>query len=798
MTNIEQLEDHLERCVVRLSGAAFLGTGFFVAPGLVLTCGHLVSEASSNNDPISIEYAGQSYPAQITKWSRGYSNLALLQVDNSMPEHPCVYLYETVNDNDDLFCYGYPFKTPVPQSVSFKSDGITDRRQLLLKLVYACGSQSYSLDGAPVLNRTSGTVCGILRWSRADGTANRHRSTSFEFYQAGIDVLSWFLGQQHPKYQDVSTCKSRLQETREKERHGKTADTSAKRSETLEHLDKIALSELHIPFDTLCMIDGSVVPTHTIFTTFPELKNNQQAFHSTTSTWANHLTPFQQRKVGIPEPKKQTEETKGSGKSSEAEPGNRVYGTGKKWAVLVGVNTYDDHHNYSSLSICVQDVEAIRKQLIASGFEKDCITVLMDNAGQKPTRGEIIAALTARAGVTQPNDLILFYYSGHGEAKDGESYLVARDGRYMNLSSTAVSISIIKEILQDPSTTKARAKVMILDACHAGASIGKGAEPMSEEFINRVFEEAEGLAILSSCKKQERSYPWLANRRSAFTHFLLEALQGKADYGDKGFVTVQDVNKYLKDKVEAWASGRSIKQTPTLFAEMAGDIMLVKYRSRPSDLTDPNVQILLDKIKHMFYYQRSLPGDVEKWYRDVAQARPDDIITASEILEHASAQPPGNPSSLGKFIGIILGGIDMSEACVTIEFVEHVFDMAAKSLKEDIAVLDEHSGKWLQTSSGDHCIEESINILDSMKKYMGQVVGILGQPEYVGLFFGPEELLNAVDDLIYWLKELDWQFTTRRRVTPEVQREVNRYLSDVRTYAESCLRVLERMSDRGV
>ena len=100
---------------------------------------------------------------------------------------------------------------------------------------------------------------------------------------------------------------------------------------------------------------------------------------------------------------------------------------------------------------------------------------------------------------------------------------------------------------------------------------------MSAQFIRRVFEEAEGFAILASCKQGQLSYEWRAHECSVFTHFLLEALVGKADREEKGFVTVQDANRHVTDGIKLWASQNNISQTPTLQYEVVGDIILAHY-----------------------------------------------------------------------------------------------------------------------------------------------------------------------------------------------------------------------------
>lgn len=256
-------------------------------------------------------------------------------------------------------------------------------------------------------------------------------------------------------------------------------------------------------------------------------------------------------------------------------PAGPQFGAGKKWAVLVGINQYEDAANYGSLSVCVKDVEAVAGRLDACGYVRP--NVLTDNTpGRPPTRNQIIAALRAAADATEPDDLLLFYFSGHGDVADGDGYLVSRDAFRNALSDTAISIVRVEQIMR---AARARAKVLILDACHSGADIpGKGPLVMTEQFIKQVYEQAEGLAILGSCKQGELSYERDEKDLSAFTHYLLEGLSGAADMVGKNFVTVQDASAYVSSGVKQWAVAHTRTQTPTLSYEVAGDIILADYR----------------------------------------------------------------------------------------------------------------------------------------------------------------------------------------------------------------------------
>jgi hypothetical protein len=246
-----------------------------------------------------------------------------------------------------------------------------------------------------------------------------------------------------------------------------------------------------------------------------------------------------------------------------------------RWAVLVGINEYDDS-SYGRLQVCAKDAEAVCEVLVSSGFRRDQVRLLTDSSDHLPTRVRILESTKVVADATEPDDLLLFYFSGHGDVYNGEPYLVSRDASQPVLSDTAVPISRLIQMVEE---APARAKVIVLDACHSGAKIdAKAIRPMSEAFIRRVFEESEGIVVLASCKQGELSYEWPERGRSVFTHYLLEALEGHGDRDGKGFVTVQDVNHYVANGVKRWAVQNGRSQNPTFQASIVGDIPLARYQ----------------------------------------------------------------------------------------------------------------------------------------------------------------------------------------------------------------------------
>jgi len=167
----EQLIELLRRCTVRLSVSGGHGTGFFVAPGTILSCAHVVKLAQEAGKSVTAYWNGQSYTASIERYLAEthpelqmlYPDLALLKVDK-LSDHPCVYLHEEAHLGDKFYSYGYIDDYKGGDSSTFENEGWTDERKLLLKL--KAGQAQAGLSGSPVLNLRTGGVCGVMKRSR--------------------------------------------------------------------------------------------------------------------------------------------------------------------------------------------------------------------------------------------------------------------------------------------------------------------------------------------------------------------------------------------------------------------------------------------------------------------------------------------------------------------------------------------------------------------------------------------------------------------------------------------------------
>jgi CHASE2 domain-containing sensor protein len=164
---MNQLENLLQQCTVKLTipGRQGWGTGFFVAPGSILTCAHVVDGAGES--PIQVMWNNQENWTQavvVRSLPKPY-DLALLKVALPIDDNPpCVYLNSEIQSRDPFYLFGYPDRDfPHGCPVTFGCEGLTGGDPKEIK--FALGQVRPGMSGSPLLNQRTGDVCGIVSYT---------------------------------------------------------------------------------------------------------------------------------------------------------------------------------------------------------------------------------------------------------------------------------------------------------------------------------------------------------------------------------------------------------------------------------------------------------------------------------------------------------------------------------------------------------------------------------------------------------------------------------------------------------
>ena len=166
----QTLDDLLNSCTVRIQTKSGHGTGFFVAPGLILTCAHVINTAYQKSTSISVHYEERTLPVQRIGsedvFSDPYPDLAMLRVD--FQDHPCVLLGTEYRAFVEFYSYGYTQDHSDGESTTVECEGIVVDGGTLIKLKE--GQVKPGASGSPLLNKKTGSVCGLINRTRGRGS----------------------------------------------------------------------------------------------------------------------------------------------------------------------------------------------------------------------------------------------------------------------------------------------------------------------------------------------------------------------------------------------------------------------------------------------------------------------------------------------------------------------------------------------------------------------------------------------------------------------------------------------------
>jgi hypothetical protein len=207
--------------------------------------------------------------------------------------------------------------------------------------------------------------------------------------------------------------------------------------------------------------------------------------------------------------------------------------------VLFGTPSYHDPGlpDVPVVANNVVDLAAVLTDPDLGGFDPaHCVTVPADVGVE-----EVGDLLTEAA--TEAEDLLLFYYSGHGKPADGEYYLCLARTKPDRLSFSALPFEAIRGAFR---RSRAKNQVIILDSCFSGRAI-KGALG-DDEVLHQL--EVAGVCMLTAASPTREALFLDGELHTAFTERLLHLLHtGLPDAGP--LLSLGDIYRALNRQLRA-------------------------------------------------------------------------------------------------------------------------------------------------------------------------------------------------------------------------------------------------------
>ncbi|TXF91726.1 peptidase C14 caspase catalytic subunit p20 [Neolewinella aurantiaca] len=231
----------------------------------------------------------------------------------------------------------------------------------------------------------------------------------------------------------------------------------------------------------------------------------------------------------------------------------------KVWAVVVGAARYTHMRTLLYTDDDAYQLAGFLRSIEGGALPDEQVRVLID---ENATHRNIIMAMREVYQRADENDVILFYFSGHG--LEGSFLPVDYDGYVNKLEHYQLKDALL--------ASRARHKLVIADACHSGSLAGRngdaqnaksggGTDATLNAYYSALNNAQASTALLLSSKGKEISLEDGGLRSGIFSHFLIRGMKGEADSNGDKLVSIQELFSYVHREVRQYTGNI---QTPTL------------------------------------------------------------------------------------------------------------------------------------------------------------------------------------------------------------------------------------------
>ena len=218
---------------------------------------------------------------------------------------------------------------------------------------------------------------------------------------------------------------------------------------------------------------------------------------------------------------------------------------------LVSVGIADYPGITSDLALPAKDA-----QTVTWLYSKNSAMQYCQLLNKEATKDKIVAAMNKIFSGAGVDDIVVFFYSGHGYAGGFCAY----DGDLP-----------YKEVRRAMAKSKCRNRMIFADACFSG-KIRTGASSSQSELTDA--KKANVMLFLSS-RSNETSIERKSMKNGFFTTYLQKGLRGGADVNKDRVITAKELFDYVHTNVVELSNG---KQHPVMWGKFSDNMPVMNWK----------------------------------------------------------------------------------------------------------------------------------------------------------------------------------------------------------------------------
>ena len=228
--------------------------------------------------------------------------------------------------------------------------------------------------------------------------------------------------------------------------------------------------------------------------------------------------------------------------------------------LAIGVGDYDrDSMDLGSPAKDVNDLTELLVRQDGRMYDKVHVKALTDRDVSLGAVRRLRDDFLLRA---KPEDTIVVFAAGHGVRTATNEYYFLTSGSQADDPYDGIAGKDLEDLVSW-ERLHARKRVLLLDTCHSGASVGtRGATPLFGPGDQARLDESvrEGIYVIAASADDEFAREQEGN--GIFTRALLDGLSGSADSDKNGYVEIEELKAYAGRQVHERSGGRQVPTFP--------------------------------------------------------------------------------------------------------------------------------------------------------------------------------------------------------------------------------------------
>jgi uncharacterized caspase-like protein len=215
--------------------------------------------------------------------------------------------------------------------------------------------------------------------------------------------------------------------------------------------------------------------------------------------------------------------------------------------LVVGINNYKN--SALDLNYAAPDAQAIADYFEQRGSRLFRSLDIRRILNAEATRENILKGFQHLIETAQPEDVVIVYLAGHGDARKDQWFFVPHEITQPEKDQALIAGSISSKMISDQMVKVRSQKVLLLlDACHSGTAVTSFRGYEDRKSLAQLA-RSSGIHVVAASTSDQLAAEVKDLGHGVFTYVLLKGLNGEAAGVSRSAVTVRGLLAYIEDQL---------------------------------------------------------------------------------------------------------------------------------------------------------------------------------------------------------------------------------------------------------